>query len=306
LDTVTVLGVPEAATSPHFAARLAAVSFPSSPEQSFVAAPTFEDGVLHGYDMKGRIVERWGGPGEGPGEFSGQGFAALRGFGSRLWVAAQAEPRVSILEAGADPVTFTLPWPLVDFFPTSDSTAIGLPMADGIGPVRFATSGEVFPISLPEGLWASDRGGGLTGSPSGGILAFHPDGVLLELNPSGGLVDTMALPDTLTVQGEDVAPPRLTGVGEADGVLWVHVTRTVERPTRGMAFGPGAADQLMDSRFAALDGETFDVIAVLNAPEAMMPVYSSSGLELAHVIETELGDTRLQIVRPVLEAGGAR
>lgn len=307
LDTVAVLGTSEAEISPHFAARLAAVSILSSPEQAFVAAPTFEEGVLHAYDFDGRVVARWGGPGEGPGEFSGQGFAAIRATASRLWVASQAEARVTILEEGSDPISLALPWPLVDFMPISDSSAIGIPSTEETGLVRFATSGEVTPIPLPAEVWGGGRGGGVAGIPgSEHVLVFHPRGDLLEISHGGQIVENIVLPDTLFTRGDDVAPPRVTGVGVDRGVLWIHLTRTVEDPTPGMAFGPGTADQLMDSRFAAIDRATGEVLAFLEMPQAMMPVSSSRGLLMSHVFETELGDSRIAVLRPVLDPGGAR
>ena len=298
-----VLGRDDADYSPHFTALVAEGLGDQPGYPRFVVAPTFEDGVLHGYDSDGTIVARFGGPGEGPGEFGGQSFSAFLGDEDRLWVASRRSGRlVSLTVDGDVRVVPVFPWPLRALAPLDDSTFAALPLPSEVGPVIVKRTGEYDELSLP----VESSGGLMLGQSArnGEALLSTAAGEILRVSDEGieSLFSVLfAAPDTQ----EDAGPPRVSGLWGEEDVIWILITRERQAPEPGTPFGPGLADQLFDTRVLAVDRDSGEIIATGDSENAYLPVAGPSGF-VSRVFETDLGDTRIEIVRLGLTGGITR
>jgi len=304
MSRVATLGEPGAEFSPHFATQIAL--WTPAGDTGFVLSQTYEEGYVHVYDPDGRIVRRIGGAGEGPGEFGGMAPKVVGAAGDRLLVGSQFAPRLTtFLPDGADPVIEAYQGGTFGIQGLRDGRALLLPGATASAPVVYGPDGTFEALEVPDSLRPEERGGYVAGPASSALawLAFSRDGTLATIDSGGVVVPRFSIP----IEPEEFdALPGIVAVAEESGLLWVAMSIRRADLAPGTPFSLHVLDSVFDTRIAVFDLADGAQVAHFDDPRALQRVATESGLLLSHPRETELGDTRIDVIRPELRGGDAR
>ncbi len=318
LETVGMLGDPGDDTSVRADATDSPCSVSRLSSGEFLVSAGVGGGEILVYGDSGRIERRIGRPGQGPGEFETHLTMWLTPEDT-LYVFDQGNGRVQTFDPSGEYVrSFLLPWPIARYALLESNEWLVHPM-----PVSaFYATRPVFAVlsqagevlaefgTIPEDL-LDQESWVVTPDHSGAFWEADVREYVVRLrSPTGEVERTIEYPAEWYPSWDHVEPgaplaapfpPFLWHLNEdTDGLLWTYVIVPDAdwAPRTSWPEGSSGYNRMFDTMVEVADPSSGGVLAAKRVDEFLG---SSCGGELVFaVVETEMGDTRMRVIRPRL------